>query len=119
MRKLAWFVLVIGILDIVTAVGFYIGASYAIGFAWLGAYDLYAAVDLNGIIDQEKLRAYDPSLAEYRALGQRLVSVPAGAGLSVTRVAAVLLGGSGMALCIAGIMGLRARDAPPPVTAGP
>jgi hypothetical protein len=71
MRNLIRCIAVLGIFDVLAAVALYIGGGYLLGFAWLGAFDLYAELDMNGVIDHVKLAAVEPKIVEGYALAVR------------------------------------------------
>jgi hypothetical protein len=100
MSRLRAFVVVLGILNLLAAIALYFGAGFALGMSWLGSFDLYAALDMEGVIDHEKLAARDPALSEHYALGHRLIDVPVGAGYQLITVGAVALALDGIALLI-------------------
>ena len=94
--------LTIGILNLIAAIAFYFGSKFYVGMAWLGAYDLYAALDMNHIIDQEKLAAYEGGrYAKQRELGEHLITYPSRAALDMCDASAALLALNGVVLCIA------------------
>ena len=101
MKSLARVTLVVGILNLLAAVAFLVCGAYAVGFAWLGAYDLYVDLDKKAVIDHAKLAEVAPELVEGYALGDRLVSAPASAGYGVVSFATIALAINGIALCSA------------------
>ncbi len=113
--KLRRWVFVVGILDILAAVALCFIARFALGLAWLGAFDLYVDLDKRGVIDHTRLVAYDPALGGVYALGHRLVDPPAAAGSYATVASAGALALSGLALCVLGVVaGRRATRQPEP-----
>jgi hypothetical protein len=109
MDRLRTLVVVLGILNVVAAIASYVGAAFSLGFAWMGAFDLYAALDQNGVIDHEKLTEWDRALGEHYALGERLIDVPIRAGYQIARIGSVVLGVNGIALVAGGVLARRRR----------
>ena len=109
MGRRSGLVLSVGILNLLAAVALYFGNGYAVGLAWLGAFDLYVALEKGDVIDHAKLAAYDPTLAQHYALGHRLIDAPTSAAYEVITVCVVMLALEGIALCTAAVLARRSR----------
>jgi hypothetical protein len=118
MRTLIRCIAVLGVIDVLAAVALYIGGGYLLGFAWLGAFDLYVELDKRDVIDHVKLAAVEPKFVEGYALGDRLIGVPVGAGYDVTTVGAAALALNGVVLLVAAAWARRKslrQETPAPV----
>ena len=115
MSGLRQFVLVMGILQLLLAAAFYFGGGFVVGMAWLGATDLYAALEIHEIIDAARLAEYENGrYVGPNVLGDRMIDSQARAGYSLVRGAALSFVLSGLTMITAAIVSRPPRGSAAP-----
>lgn len=108
MKQLRQTMLILGILNLIGAIGVYLGGHVAYGWSALATLDYYAELELKEVINHDKLLEYDPNFTGHLALADRLLAGPHSAMSAVINFASLLLGGSGTVLLGVAISASRA-----------